>query len=185
MKAFERLIRYAGFSTAAFEASEAHPSNPLQLEFGRFLVDELRLFGINDASIDKNGYVFGTIESNTATKCPVLGLIAHMDVVADVPYENIKPSVVSNYKGGDILLNREKSIAMSPSEYETLKRYIGYDLVVTDGTTLLGADDKAGIAEIMTFAEHLLSHPEIPHGKIRIGFTPADRGGLARRRGFV
>lgn len=177
MRAYERLIRYAGFPTASKEAEKACPTSVSQLEFGKFIVEEMRQIGIIDAQIDQNGYVFGTIESNCDKKCPVLGFIAHMDVVDDLPYENVRPAVAHSYDGGDIVLNREKNIVLSPSEYETLKRYVGCDLVVTDGTTLLGADDKAGIAEIMTFAEYLLAHPEIPHGRIRIGFTPDEEIG--------
>lgn len=173
MRAYERLIKYAKYEAASDRASDSCPSTPEQLEFGRALAEEMRSLGIKDAHMDENGYVFGTIEANIeGWEGPVVGFIAHMDVVRDVPYQGIKPRVVENYSGGDIILNPEHNIVLSPSEYPELMNYVGKDLVVTDGTTLLGADNRAGIAEIMTMAEVLLTNPEIKHGTIKIGFTP-------------
>ena len=178
MKAYERLIRYAGYETASDSSSPTCPSTPSQLEFGKTLVEEMKRIGIQDAGMDENGYVFGTIKANTKEwKGTVIGFIAHMDVVRDVPYQGVKARVVRNYDGSPILLSKEKNIFLSPEEFDSLNGYKGCDLVVTDGTTLLGADDKAGIAEIMTMAEILCSHPDIRHGTIKIGFTPDEEIG--------
>jgi tripeptide aminopeptidase len=183
MKAYERLLNYVTYETASDGVSDTCPSTPEQLEFGRALVEEMQALGITDANIDENGYVFGTIESNIENwSGPVIGFIAHMDVVRDVPYEDIKARVVENYDGGDIILNEEKNIVLSPNEYDSLKAYVGCDLVVTDGTTLLGADNKAGIAEILTMAEVLLNNPQIKHGTIKIGFTPDEEIGRGADR---
>ena len=178
MRAYERLINYTKYETASYSDNTICPSTPEQLIFGQALVEEMKSIGIKDANIDDNGYVFGTIEANTEEwKGTVIGFIAHMDVVRDVPYKGIKTRVIENYDGSEILLNKEKNISLSPKEFDTLKSYIGCDLVVTDGTTLLGADDKAGIAEILTMAEVLLNNPNIKHGTIKIGFTPDEEIG--------
>lgn len=178
MRAYERLIKYTKYETASLSGSNTCPSTPSQLEFGKALVEEMKQIGIKDASMDENGYVFGTIESNIENwSGPVIGFISHMDVVRDAPYQNIKARVVQNYDGGDIVLNEEKNIILSPKEYDTLNQYVGCDLVVTDGTTLLGADDKAGVAEILTMAEKLYQNPDIKHGTIKIGFTPDEEIG--------
>jgi tripeptide aminopeptidase len=178
MRAYERLINYTKYETASDENNETCPSTPEQLVFGKALVEEMKSLGIKDANIDENGYVFGTIEANienwTGT---VIGFIAHMDVVRDVPYTNIKPRVIETYDGGDILLNSEKNITLKSKEYSSLKQNIGCDLLVTDGTTLMGADDKAGIAEILTMAEEFYQNPQIKHGTIKIGFTPDEEIG--------
>lgn len=178
MRAYERLIRYTKFETGSDSSSNSCPSTPSQLEFGRALVEEMKGIGIKDANMDENGYVFGTIEANTDEwKGTVIGFIAHMDVVRDVPYQGVKARVVQNYDGGLIVLNEEKNIVLSPEEFDSLKEYKGCDLVVTDGTTLLGADNKAGIANILTMAEILCSNPNIKHGTIKIGFTPDEEIG--------
>ena len=183
MRAYERLIMYAEYAAASDSTSETCPSTPEQLEFGRALVKEMLELGIKDAHMDEHGYVYGTIEANIENwDGPVIGFIAHMDVVRDVPFENIKPRVVENYDGGDIVLNPEQGLILSPDQYPSLKNYVGHDLVVTDGTTLLGADNRAGIAEIMTMAEILLSNPEIKHGTIKIGFTPDEEIGRGADR---
>lgn len=183
MRAYERLLKYTKYEAASDSTSSSCPSTPEQLDFGRALVNEMLELGIKDANIDENGYVFGTIESNIEN-CdgPVIGFIAHMDVVRDVPFQNIKARVVENYDGGDIVLNAEENIVLSPSEYDSLGAYVGKDLVVTDGTTLLGADNRAGIAEILTMAETLLTKPEIKHGTIKIGFTPDEEIGRGADR---
>ncbi|HBI72934.1 MAG TPA: peptidase T [Lachnospiraceae bacterium] len=178
MRAYERLINYTKYETASLSGSDTCPSTPSQLEFGKALVEEMKQLGIKDAAMDENGYVFGTIEANIENwSGSVIGFISHMDVVRDVPYQNVKPRLVQNYDGGDILLNADKNIVLNPQEFDTLKKYVGCDLVVTDGTTLLGADDKAGLAEILTMAEKLQQNPEIKHGTIKIGFTPDEEIG--------
>lgn len=178
MRAYERLIQYTKFETGSISGNENCPSSPEQLQFVKALAEEMKNLGVQDVSIDKNGYVFGTIAANIENwKGTVIGFLAHMDVVRDVPFTNIKTNIIKNYDGSDILLNEKDNIILSPKDYESLSQYIGSDLLVTDGTTLLGADDKAGIAEILTMAEELNKHPEIKHGKIRIGFTPDEEIG--------
>lgn len=178
MRAYERLINYTKFETGSDTTSNTHPSTPSQLDFGKVLVEEMKSLGMKDANMDSNGYVFGTIEANIENwSGTIIGFVAHMDVVRDVPFTNIKTRVVKEYDGKDIILNTEKDIILSPKEFNTLTQYVGMDLVVTDGTTLLGADDKAGLAEILTMAEELQSHPEIKHGTIKIGFTPDEEIG--------
>lgn len=178
MRAYERLIKYTAFATGSKESSTTHPSTPEQLTFGSALVEEMKGLGIQDASMDEHGYVFGTIKANIPNwSGKVLGFLAHMDVVDSVPFTNITTHVVKSYDGSKIILNQEHNVTLDPSEYEVLKEYIGKDLLVTDGTTLLGADDKAGIAEILTMAEELYQHPEILHGTIKIGFTPDEEIG--------
>jgi peptidase T len=178
MRAYERLINYTKYETGSVSGNNNCPSSPEQLKFAEALASEMKSLGIEEVTVDSNGYVFGTIEANienwTGT---VIGFLAHMDVVRDVPFTNVKTKIIENYDGSDIILNTKENILLSPREYESLHSYIGSDLLVTDGTTLLGADDKAGIAEILTMAEYLLEHPEIKHGKVRIGFTPDEEIG--------
>ena len=175
-KAYERLIEYASVYSPSDENFPVCPSTPCQTEFGKLLVKEMLDLGISDARIDEHGYVYGSIPANTPSKVSV-GFIAHMDVISDVPSADPKLRIIKNYDGGDILLNEEKNIVLSPSEFSSLKTYVGKDLLVTDGTTILGADDKAGVAEILTMAEYLLAHPEVPHGRIGIAFTPDEEIG--------
>lgn len=183
MRAYERLIKYTQFPAASDSSSTSCPSTPEQLTFARALVEEMLSLGITDAHMDEHGYVYGTIESNIENwNGPVIGFIAHMDVVRDVPYTDIKPRVVENYTGGAILLNEEKNIVLSPEDFPFLQDYVGKDLVVTDGTTLLGADNRAGIAEILTMAEILLSDDRIKHGTIKIAFTPDEEIGRGAER---
>jgi tripeptide aminopeptidase len=178
MRAFERLINYTKYETGSDSKIDTCPSTSQQLVFGKFLVEEMKQLGITDANMNDHGYIYGTIEANIDHwSGTVIGFISHMDVVSEVPFSGISPRLVKNYDGGDILLNKDKNILLSPKEFETLKAYQGCDLVVTDGTTLLGADDKAGIAEILTMAEYLQEHPEIKHGTIKIGFTPDEEIG--------
>lgn len=178
MRAFERLLNYTKFEAASDGSSTTCPSTSEQLDFGRALVEEMLELGIKDANIDKNGYVFGTIESNIENwQGTVIGFIAHMDTVRDVPFQNINARVVENYDGKDLVLNSDLNIVLNPDEYSSLKDYRGHDLIVTDGTTLLGADNRAGIAEILTMAETLLNNTEIKHGTIKIGFTPDEEIG--------
>ena len=141
------------------------------------LHDQLKAFGLADVSIDANGYVMGTLPSNTSKNVPVIGFVAHVDTSPDMSGANIKPRLVENYDGKDVVLNAETNIILSPSDFPELLDYQGQTLIVTDGTTLLGADDKAGVTEIMSAIEFLVNHPEIEHGTIKVGFTPDEEVG--------
>ncbi|KUO76804.1 MAG: peptidase T [Clostridia bacterium BRH_c25] len=171
-KVVERFLKYVSFDTTSIEESKTVPSTPGQLVLARELEKELEEMGLEDISLDGNGYLMATLPANTDKSIPTIGFLAHMDTSDGVSGANIKTSIVKNYDGGDILLNKQQNLVLSPKEFPELTAYIGQDLITTDGTTLLGADDKAGIAEIITAVEHLLKHPEIPHGTIRIAFTP-------------
>jgi len=176
MRAYERLLRYAPYPTASISANESCPSTPEQLEFGKVLVDEMLAMGISDANMDDNGYIFGTIPATDPNaKGAVIGFIAHMDISVDAPCQPMNARVIENYDGGDITLS--EGIIMSPSEFPALEQYKGDDLVVSDGKTLLGCDDKAGIAAILTMAEFFISNPQVKHGTIKIGFTPDEEIG--------
>ena len=178
MRAYERLLNYVQFDTASNEASETCPSTPGQLELGRALVEEMRLMGVSNARMDENGYVYGEIPAN-AEGFPTIGLIAHMDTVDCVPALPMHARIVENYDGGAVLL--EGGDTLDPADYPELKTRAGKDLIVTDGRTLLGADDKAGVAEIMTACEQLLSQ-NLPHGEVRIAFTPDEEIGRGADR---
>ncbi|MDD4503252.1 MAG: peptidase T [Clostridiaceae bacterium] len=171
-KVVERFLKYVSFDTTSNEESKSVPSTSGQLVLARELKRELTELGLKDVSLDKNGYLMATLPENTEKNIPTIGLIAHMDTSCAAEGVNIKPNIVRNYDGEDILLNKEQNLILSPKEFPELSKYIGQDLITTDGTTLLGADNKAGIAEIITAVEHLIKHPEIPHGAIRIAFTP-------------
>jgi tripeptide aminopeptidase len=166
----DRLLRYVKVNTRSDLNSKASPSTPEQFDLARLLVDEMKSIGIKDAELDEHCYIYGTIPATTDKKVPTLGFIAHMDTSSEISGENVKPQQIESYDGKDIALN--PMTILSPKEFPELLKYIGQPLITTDGTTLLGADDKAGIAIIMTMAETLLAHPEIQHGRIRIGFTP-------------
>ncbi|MBQ8509595.1 MAG: peptidase T [Clostridia bacterium] len=177
MKAYERLIKYASYPTASCEENACCPSTPAQLDFARALADELRAIGCDEVELDENGYLFAAIPASEGCEnAPVLGFIAHMDVSPEVSCENVKTRVLT-YEGGDITLNEEKNIVMRAADYPVLAGYVGKTLVVTDGTTLLGADDKAGVAEIITAAERMIGDKSIRHGRIRLGFTPDEEIG--------
>jgi len=171
-KVVERFLNYVRVDTASDANSPSQPSTYRQVEFGTALAAEMRAIGLTDAHIDEHGYVYATLPGNVDRAVPTIGFIAHMDVVADVPSANVKPQIVLNYDGGEIVLHAELGHKMTPQDYPELLNYIGQDIITTDGTTLLGADNKAGIAEILTAVEHLLMHPEIKRGPIRIAFTP-------------
>lgn len=175
MRAYERLLNYVRFDTASDENSKTCPTTPGQLVLGRALVEEMKALGITDARIDEYGYVYGSIPANVEN-APAIGLIAHMDTVDAVPSSPVNARVV-RYEGGDIPLDEAGHIVMRAADFPFLAEHVGHDLVVTDGTTLLGADDKAGMAEIMTVCERLLADPSIPHGKVLIGFTPDEEVG--------
>ena len=178
MRAYERLLNYVQFDTASNEASETCPSTPGQLELGRSLVEEMRLMGVSNARMDENGYVYGEIPAN-AEGYPTIGLIAHMDTVDCVPALPMRARIVENYDGGAVQL--EGGDTLDPANYPELKLRAGKDLIVTDGRTLLGADDKAGVAEIMTACEQLIKQ-NLPHGDVRIAFTPDEEIGRGADR---
>ncbi len=177
MKAYERLIKYSAYPTASDAGKDCTPSTPAQLVFAEALKEEMESLGVSNVILDENGYLFGKIESNIKEEIPTVGFIAHMDVVDDVPFENIKTHLVENYDGGDIIVNPEKNIVLSAEQFPLIKKYKGRTLLFSDGTTLIGADDKAGVAEIMCMAEYFQSHPEVKHGNIMIGFTPDEEIG--------
>lgn len=169
MTMMERFLKYVAVGTNSDPKSPTCPSTPEQKVLGQIIVEDMKEMGIKDAFMDENGYVYGTVEGNC--DAPTVGFVAHMDTVIDMPCENIKPTRIE-YKGGEIVLNKEKNITMTPDE-----RHIGHTLIVTDGTTLLGGDDKAGIVEILEMAKYYIDHPEIKHGAIKIGFTPDEEIG--------
>ncbi len=171
----ERLIRYAKIDTQSDFTSETTPSTQKQFDLLHVLKDELAEIGLTDITLDKNGYLFASLEANTEKEVPTIGFLAHVDTATDYTGTNVKPQRVDNYDGGDIQLN--ENLVMSPTDFPELKNYVGQTLITTDGTTLLGADDKAGIAEIMTAMEYLIKNPTIKHGKIRLAFTPDEEIG--------
>lgn len=173
----DRFLRYVSLDTQSDENSETCPSTSKQLVMLEMLKDELKAMGLSDASMDENGYVMATLPANNGKQSPVIGFIAHVDTSPDMPGDNIKPRIIENYDGGDITLNEEIGVSILTSDFPEIKQYAGQTLIVTDGTTLLGADDKAGVTEIMTAVEYLVSHPEIKHGPIKIGFTPDEEIG--------
>lgn len=177
MTVLERFLRYIEVPTTSSEASETCPSTPNQKILSQMLVDELLAMGIRDANMDENGYVMATIPSNLDREVPTIGFISHVDTAPDLTTVGIQPRVVENYDGSVITLNEEHGIHLSPDDFPKLSNYMGNDLVVTNGLTLLGADDKAGVAEIMTAAAYFMKNPEVPHGTIRIGFTPDEEIG--------
>ena len=176
MELKERFLKYVAVNTQSDENSETFPSTAGQWDLLNMLVEEMKLLGLEDVSIDKYGYAMGTIPATPGKEnAPVIGFLAHVDTSPDMSGKDVRPRVIECYDGGDIMLN--PSLTMTVADFPELSRFVGHTLIHTDGTTLLGADDKAGVAEIMTAAEHLLSHPEIEHGKIRIGFTPDEEIG--------
>ena len=177
MKIEDRFLKYVAFDTQSAEEKTFIPSTEKQTKLAKYLVKELKSLGASHVRLGECSYVYGEIPANTGKKLPVLGFIAHMDTSPEVSDENVKPVIVRNYQGGDILLNKKENIVFSAKEYPEVENHKGEDIIFTDGTTLLGADDKAGVAAIMTMAEYLLSHPEIEHGKIVIGFTPDEEVG--------
>lgn len=176
-RVIERFLRYVQIDTESNEESNTVPSTPGQLAFARQLGQELKDIGLKEVTVDQNAYVMATLPANIEKEIPVLGFVAHIDTSPDMPGSNVRPRIVTNYDGEDIVLNQEKNIVLSPGYFPSLKAYVGQDLITTDGTTLLGADDKAGIAEIVTAVEYLIKNPALPHGKIRIGFTPDEEIG--------
>lgn len=178
----DRFLSYVAFDTQSDEMTNMTPSTPGQMTFAKFLKSELEGMGLSEISLDENGYLMATLPSNCGYETPVVGFIAHLDTSPDMSGKRVKPRIVENYQGGDIVLNQDLNIILSPDEFPELLNYMGQDLIVTDGTTLLGADDKAGIAEIITAIDYLKMHPEIKHGKIRIAFNPDEEIGLGAHK---
>lgn len=177
MKVTERFLKYVKFNTESSTIPKVTPSTPGQMLLARELEKELHHMGLQNISLDENCYLMATLPANTNKNIPTIGFVAHMDTSPDMTGKDVKPRIVENYDGNPIILNKELEIVLSPVDFPEMLDYIGQDLIVTDGTTLLGADDKAGIAEILTAIQYLIDHPEIEHGKIRIGFTPDEEIG--------
>jgi len=173
----DRFISYATIDTQSDPGSETTPSTGKQWHLARKLAEELKEIGMAEVSIDDNAYVMATLPANTDKKLPTIGFISHMDTSPDFSGSGVKPRVIENYDGGDIILNEALKIVLSPGYFHELEKYRGQPLIVTDGTTLLGADDKAGITEIVSAMEYLITHPEIFHGKVRVAFTPDEEIG--------
>ena len=178
----DRFLKYVSFDTQSDSNSQTTPSTEKQWEIANYLTEELKRIGLQDVSIDKHAYIMATLPSNVEHKVPVIGFISHFDTSPDYTATNVKPQIHENYDGEDIVLNKEENIVLSPSYFDDLLLYKGQTLITTDGTTLLGADDKAGIAEIVTAMEYLIQHPEIKHGEVRIGFTPDEEIGLGAHK---
>lgn len=173
----ERFTTYVKVDTQSDESVDTCPSTPGQLTLGNMLVDELKSIGMQDAPIDENGYVMATLPSNTEKDVPTIGFLAHVDTATDFTGKNVNPQIIESYDGKDIVLNKQPQVTLSPDQFPELSGYKGHTLITTDGTTLLGADNKAGIAEIMTAMDYLIKHPEIKHGTIRVAFTPDEEIG--------
>lgn len=178
MEMIERFMKYVKCWSTSDENSESVPSTSRQMDFARIVRDDLKEIGFEDVTLDENGYLFATLPANTTEKLPTIGFIAHLDTSPDMSGENVKPRIVSNYDGKDIILNAEQNIVLSTKQFPEIMQYKGQDIIVTDGTTLLGADDKAGVVEIIAACEYLMAHPEIKHGKIRVGFNPDEEIGM-------
>ena len=182
MNVVDRFLKYASFDTQSDENSGVTPSTAKQMILAQELKKEMEAMGLQDITLDENAYLMATLPANTDEKLPVIGFIAHLDTSPDMSGANVNPQIVKNYDGKDIVLCKEENIVLSPSMFPELTKYIGEDLITTDGKTLLGADDKAGIAEIMTAIQYLIDHPEIKHGKIRIAFNPDEEIGLGAHK---
>lgn len=175
-KVLERFLKYVAFDTTADPKNSNCPSSEGQRVFAKYLVEELKGLGLEDANVDENSYVMATLKGNVEG-VPTIGFISHLDTAPDVTGKDVKPRIIENYDGKDIVLNEELNVVTSTKDYPEMKTLAGQDIIVTDGTTLLGADDKAGIAEIVTAIEYLVNNPEIKHGDIKIGFTPDEEVG--------
>lgn len=178
----KRFTKYVKIDTQSNEESTTCPTTPGQLELAKLLVEELKEIGLSEVTIDKNGYVMATLPANTDKTVPVIGFMAHVDTATDLTGKGVSPQLHENYDGGDIVLNQALGVVLSPAQYPNLKNYKGQTLITTDGTTLLGADDKAGVTEIIVAMNYLLQHPEIKHGTIRVAFTPDEEIGRGPER---
>lgn len=179
-KIAERFLRYVSFDTASDDRSDEFPTTKGQVVFARYIAEELKEIGLEDVTLDQNGYVMAKLSSNMDTPCDAVGFIAHMDTSPDMSGADVKPRIVLDYDGGDIELNED--VILKTEDFPEIRNYIGDDIIVTDGTTLLGADDKAGIAEIVTAMEYLCQHPDVKHPEIRICFTPDEEVGKGADR---
>ena len=182
MNLVDRFLHYVSFDTQSDELTNLTPSTPGQMLFAQKLAEELERIGLTEVTLDDNGYLMASLPSNIDKDVPVVGFIAHLDTSPDMSGRHVSPRIVENYDGKDIVLCAEEDIVLKPSEFPELHHYIGQDLIVTNGKTLLGADDKAGIAEIVSAIVYLKEHPEIKHGKIRIGFNPDEEIGLGAHK---
>lgn len=182
MDIVERFLKYVSFDTQSAEDADKTPSTDKQLNLARFLKEELEGLGLTEVEMDDNGYVYATLPANTDKPVPTIGFIAHMDTSPDCSGADVKPRLVKDYDGKDIVLDAEAGIVTDTKKFPELLDHVGEDLIVTDGHTLLGADDKAGIAEIVQAMEYLLAHPEIKHGKVRVGFNPDEEIGLGAHK---
>ncbi|MCH4156964.1 MAG: peptidase T [Muribaculaceae bacterium] len=177
MTVVDRFLQYVKFDTQSDELTNLTPSTPGQMVFAQHLQKELTDLGLSDISLDENGYLMAVLPSNSQKKAPRVGFIAHLDTAPDMSGHNVTPRIIQNYDGGDITLNAEKKIILSPEQFPELKDYVGKAIIVTDGNTLLGADDKAGVAEIISAVDYLIQHPEIEHGDVCIAFNPDEEIG--------
>ncbi|MDR2520907.1 MAG: peptidase T [Bacteroidales bacterium OttesenSCG-928-I14] len=177
MNVVDRFFKYISFNTQSDESSKTIPSTSTQMDLAFELKKEMEIMGLEEINLDKNAYLMASLPSNIDQLVPVIGFISHLDTSPDTPSNNVKPQIIKNYNGKNIVLNKKKNIVLSTQLFPELLNYVGYDIITTDGTTLLGADDKAGIAEIMEAIQYLVDHPEIKHGKIRIAFTPDEEIG--------
>ena len=184
MNLVDRFLQYVKFDTQSDELTNMTPSTPGQMVFAEHLKKELESLGLKDITLDDNGYLMATLPSNlpTGVSVPTVGFIAHLDTSPDMSGRHVAPRIVQSYPGGDIELNPSTGVVLSPESFPELNNYIGQDLIVTDGNTLLGADDKAGVAEIITAMDYLIKHPEIKHGDIRVGFNPDEEIGLGAHK---
>lgn len=182
MDIVERFLKYVSFDTQSAEDAGCTPSTAKQLRLAEYLRDELAALGLTEVEMDGNGYVYATLPANSARQLPTVGFIAHIDTSPDCSGAGVRPRIVKNYDGGDIVLDAEAGIVTSPKKFPELLAHVGEDIIVTDGHTLLGADDKAGIAEIVTAMEYLIAHPEVEHGKVRVGFNPDEEIGLGAHK---
>ncbi len=182
MTVTDRFIKYAKFDTESDTETGITPSTPGQMILAKEIEKELREMGLEDITLDDNAYLMATLPANTDKKVPTIGFIAHLDTSPDLSGKNVNPRIVKNYDGKDIILNKDTNVVLSPKDFPEMLNYEGQDLIVTDGNTLLGADDKAGIAEIITAIKYLQDHPEIKHGRIRIGFNPDEEIGLGAHK---
>ena len=182
MNIVDRFLKYVSFDTQSAEDAGKTPSTDKQLKLAAYLTEELQAIGLTEVEMDANGYVYATLPANTDAEVPTIGFIAHMDTSPDCSGAHVKPRIVKAYDGGDIVLDAEAGIVTSPVKFPELRDHVGEDLIVTDGHTLLGADDKAGIAEIVQAMAYLVAHPEVKHGKIRVGFNPDEEIGLGAHK---
>jgi tripeptide aminopeptidase len=176
-KLVERFLRYVKINTRSNEKSETMPSTKSQLEFSKMLAEEIKRIGVKDVEVDENGYLMATLPSNIDEPVPVIGFIAHLDTSPEFTADSVEPKILENYFGKNVILNAKKNIVLSPKDFPALNNYIGQPIITTDGSTLLGADNKAGIAEIISALEFIIKNPEIKHGTIRVAFTPDEEIG--------